>query len=150
MIGKAPKTNFGQGIQKTEFEQAAGSPSINSDRLITGTIKDVRLPGEYNTREGSGILVQIQFDEEGYDENIWFSLAESYSYFRSSIGNRAAVLKNRPRVVYKYHPSRFYEGYARLITDGKQEGSFNKYERNPSAVYVNVISGLASGVQAPG
>lgn len=148
--GRAPKTNLGSELQKQEFNRDAGNPNLDDVRQAVGTIIDIRMPGEYNRRQGSGILVRILFDLSEYQTDVWFPLKDSYELVRSTIGNRVAVLKNPPRVMITFHISRLEDGYAELICDNKQESSFSSYERNPSSVYVNILSGLAGGVIAPG
>lgn len=148
--GRAPKTNLGSELHKHDFSVDAGSPNLDDVRQAVGVITDIRMPGEYTKREGAGILVRIQFDISEYQSDVWFPLRDSYNVVRSTIGNRAAVLKNPPRCIITFHISRLEDGYAELICDNKQELGFEEYERNPSSVYVNIITGLAGGVIAPG
>ena len=149
-LGRSPKTNFGGEVQKTQFTQGAGSPGLDQLRSATGTIIDIRMPGEFRAREGAGILVRIHMDKTEYQTDVWIPLKEDYHYFVSNIGNREAVLKNPPRVMYHFNPVRFNDGYAELICDNKQERAYDTYARNNSGIFINAISGLARGVQVPG
>lgn len=148
--GRAAKTNLGNELQRQEFLTGAGNPNLDDIRQAVGTITDIRMPGEFSKREGAGILVRIEFDLPVYQTDAWLPLKDSYHMVRSLIGNREAVLKNPPRVMFTFHISRLEEGYAELICDNKQELAFESYERNPSSVFVNIITGLAGGVRAPG
>lgn len=148
--GKASKTNLGVEIHRHEFNVDAGNPGVDSVRQAVGVVEDIRMPGEFLPKRGSGILVRINFDLVEYASDTWFPLIDDYNVVRSTIGNRIAILKNPPRVMVTFHVSRLEDGYAQLICDNKQELAFSKYERNPSSVYVNVITGLAGGVRAPG
>lgn len=149
-VGRSPKTNMGGQMQKQSSQLNAGSPNLDQQRSAVGTVTDIRMPGEFRPREGSGILVQIHFDQEEYRTSTWLSLKDDYHYVISNIGNRQAILKNPPRVMYHFNPIRFAGGYAELICDNKLERNFDTYARNNSAVFVNAISGLASNARAPG
>lgn len=148
--GRAPKTNLGGELHKSGFSIDSGNPSLDSTKQATATVSDIRMPGEFYNREGSGILVRLEFDEVDYRTDAWIPLKNSYEQVRGLFGNRAAILKNPPRVMVTFHVSRVEDGYAELICDNKQEASFSSYERNPSALYVNILTGLAGGVRAPG
>ena len=148
--GRAPKTNLGGELHRSGFNVDAGNPNLDDVREATATVSDIRMPGEFYNREGSGILVRLEFDEKEYSTDAWIPLRNSYQQVRSLFGNRQAILKNPPRVVVTFHVSRLEDGYAELICDNKQEASFSSYERNPSALYVNILTGLAGGVRAPG
>lgn len=150
MSGQASKTNLGQVIRKSEHNVNAGSPSLETQRIIAGTITDIRMPGEFNRRQGSGILVRIEFDDVVYNTNAWLFLKEDYNFIRSTIGNRISFLKNPVRVIYYFHPTSFEDGYAEIICDNKQELLYNSYERNPTSMFINIIGGLGSNSKAPG
>lgn len=144
-IGKASKTNLGQDIGKLAYKDAAGNPSLDREQMATGTILDIRTPGDIQKKQGSGIMVRIEFDDANYTTDAWLALKEDYQNFKSTIGNREAVLKNPPRVMYHFSPLSFEEGYAELICDNKQEQAFNQYEHNQSNSYIGILSGLAFG-----
>jgi len=148
--GIAAKTNFGLDIQGQKFHKEAGSPSLENTTQATATVRDIRMPGEYNKRTGAGILVRVDFDLEEYRNDNWIALKDSYELVRSLVGNREAVLKTPPRVLVTFNILRPSEGYAELICDNKQEEIYNSYERNPSSLFINILSGLKTNTKAIG
>ena len=97
MAGKAAKTNLGGSLQRNDLSINAGNPSLSDERQIAGTIIDIRMPGEFDKREGTGIIVQVLFDQKEHRTNEWLPLKDDYQYVRGVIGNRMAVLKTALR-----------------------------------------------------
>jgi hypothetical protein len=152
-IGKSPKTNFGTEHSKLESSHAMSNPGINTVNITTGNIIDIRTPGSPELKEGAGILVRISFDRDAFNkdgEGVWFPLKDDYQYLLTSVGNVEAVLKVKPRIFFYYHKSRFLEGYAELICDNKQEGSFRDYEKNRSGSICSSLNSVSFGTRRKG
>ena len=148
MSGKAAKTNIGVELERMHARVRAGSPNLQNLTSTTGSIVDVRLPSEIEKKEGEGILVKVLFDKPEFRTNIWLPLKMDTKVFLSTIGNRSAALNDLLRVSYHFRPIDFENGYAELISDGKQEPLYESMERNRSTIFINVISNLAMGTRA--
>ena len=150
MSGMSPKTNIGTTIVSGDRHRKAGLPVVSHEKRAAGTITDIRFPGEEPVRFGAGILIKVQFDQPEFHTNKWLVLKEDYHAILGLLGNRDAILSNPPRIMFHYHPARFTRGYAELICDNRQEYRYGSFTHNPSALFVNCISGLATGASPIG
>lgn len=150
MSGKAAKTNFGTEHLKTVTDVAMGVPTLDSVSMTTGYVYDIRTPGDPLLKEGSGIMVKIQFDNPAYQTDYWLSLKDSYTSVLSNIGNAQAVIVQKPRVAFYFNRAKFNEGYAELICDNKEDSKFRRYERNRTRSISIGLGSLIYGTRRKG
>jgi hypothetical protein len=148
--GRSFKTNFGQEVASNSLISEMNSPANLQQKQTRGTITDIRMPGEAQPREGSGILIQIAFDDSNYQSATWFPLMGDYSQISSSLGNREAIIKAKPRVMITFPITRITDGYATLICDNTEEEKYQNHLKNRSNSFINIISGLAFNTKCPG
>jgi hypothetical protein len=148
--GRTFKTNFGQEVGSNSLISELTSPSNLQQKQTRGRITDIRMPGEAQPKEGAGILVQIAFDDSTYQSSNWFPLMGDYGQISSSLGNREAVVRARPRVMITFPVTRIRDGYATLICDNTEESKYQNHLKNRSNNFISIISGLAFNTKCPG
>lgn len=146
MAGKVSKTNSGTQIETATSAVSAGSPNLSKEISLTGEISDIRLADPLNGGS-AGVFIKISFDKSEFNSNRWFKIRNGYEEIMATYGDRNAILKSKPRILYRCKQQRFFDGVAEIISDNRDEFKYLNYPKNKSNSFVTCIGGLISGAK---